>query len=115
METLALSIERFRRDIHVKFFFSGSDKSWDPKQLFIRSDWEPDSDDLPIEFRARVSHFLRRLQTKFRTRRGPSNLFPYQWLLLQTLHQNEAIIVVPTDKNLGPAIMERAQYIRRIH
>jgi hypothetical protein len=114
-ETLSLSLECFRQDIHVKFVFSGSDEPWDPKQLFLQSDWEPDSDDLPAEFRARVSYFLRCLRIQFRNRRGQSNVFPYQWILLQTLRQNEAFIVVPTNKKLGPAIMERAQYIRRIH
>jgi hypothetical protein len=31
------------------------------------------------------------------------------------LRQNKAFIVVPTDKNLGTTIIERAQYIRLIH
>jgi hypothetical protein len=56
--TIDESIARFRRDINVKFFFSGSQDDWDPKQLFIRSKWEPDRDDLPADFRSRVSFFL---------------------------------------------------------
>jgi hypothetical protein len=63
--TIDESIARFRRDINVKFSFSGSQDDWDPKQLFIRSKWEPDRDDLPADFCSRVSYFLRRLQQSF--------------------------------------------------
>ena len=54
------------------------------------------------------------MKQHFRTRRGPSNLLRYQRMLLRTFRKHQEFIVVPTDKNLGPTIMERAQYIRRI-
>jgi hypothetical protein len=57
-KTIDESIARFPRDIYVKFFFSGSADDWDPKQLFIRSEWELDHDDLPADFRSRVSFFI---------------------------------------------------------
>jgi hypothetical protein len=78
--------------------------------------WEADRDDLPDEFRARVSYFLRRMKTIFyQCRIGPSNLLPYQKYLLRILCQSEWWIVVPTDKNLGPAIMDRTKYIFLIY
>jgi hypothetical protein len=46
---------------------------------------------------------------------GPSNLLPYQKYLLHILCQSEWWIVVPTNKNLGPAIMERTKYIFLIY
>jgi hypothetical protein len=113
--TINESIARFRRDINVKFFFSGSQDDWDPTELFIRSEWEPDRDNLPADFRSRVSYFLRHLQQSFyRRRRGPSNLLPYPQYLLRALRECEDLIVVPYDNNLGPAIMERLQCIHRI-
>jgi hypothetical protein len=49
---------RFRRDIYTQIIFAGSPDKYDPNQLFIRTDWEPPSEAVPIEIHARVSHFL---------------------------------------------------------
>jgi hypothetical protein len=41
---------RFRRDLYTKAIFVGypnPDGEWDPKQLFIRSDWEPPDESIP--------------------------------------------------------------------
>jgi hypothetical protein len=105
---------RFLRDVHTKMFFAHmDDEPWDPKQLFIRSDWEPDPAEIPREFQARVSHFLRELKSKFRTRRVESNLTPLQTRLLQAFKNSDDFIVFPSDKNLGPALLERSEYINR--
>jgi hypothetical protein len=109
------TIERFRRDIHIRMFFADTgDSPWDPKQLFTHSDWTPDLEDLPCEFRARVSCFLNEAKQVFRLRRGCTNLLPYQRYLLHLLRFSEEFIVVPTDKNFGPVILERAIYIARV-
>jgi hypothetical protein len=94
-------------------FFAHMDGTWDPKQLFIRSTWSPDSTEIPRDFQARVSHFLRELIPKFRSRRVESNLTALQTRLLATLKTSDDFIVFPTDKNLGPAILERSEYINR--
>lgn len=105
---------RFRRDIYTQMCFADKDDDWDPNQLFIRSDWEPNPDDIPIEFRARVSHFLRTLATQFRRRKVSSNLPRHHEYLLQSLRDNKEFIVIPSDKNLGPCIIEYISYIRRV-
>jgi hypothetical protein len=109
------SCSRFRRDIHLRMFFAGSANDWDPNQLFIKSDWAPDPDDIPIEFRSRVLHFLKCVKSAYHFKRGPSNLLPYQQYLLYTLRHSQDFIVLPTDKNLGPALLERETYIRRAY
>jgi hypothetical protein len=96
-------------------FFAGSANDWDPNQLFIKSDWAPDPDDIPIEFRSRVSHFLKCVKSAYRFKCGPSNLLPYQQYLLYTLRHSQDFNVLPTDKNLGPALLERETYIRRAY
>jgi hypothetical protein len=42
-----------------------------------------------------------------------TNLTPYQTKLLEGLRDSDDFIVLPTDKNLGPAILERAVYTKR--
>jgi len=43
-----------------------------------------------------------------------SNLTPLQSNTLRKLRNNEMIIVKPTDKNLGPAIMDKEDYISKV-
>jgi hypothetical protein len=109
------TINRFRKDIHTKIFFADTDNdNWtNSKRLFIRSDWAPDSALIPVELRARVSHFLRQIQNRFNQRRVRTNLTPYQRKLLANLRDSDDFIVLPTDKNLGPAIIERSEYTKR--
>jgi hypothetical protein len=105
--------ERFRRDVYTKMFFAHMDEPWDPKQLFIRSKWKPDPVLIPPEFKARVSQFLRELKPKFISRRVTPNLTRLQAKLLHNLKDSPDFIIFPTDKNLGPAILERSECINR--
>jgi hypothetical protein len=48
--------------------------------------------------------------------RGTGNLLPaYQQYLLRALRHSNMFIVVPTDKNFGPAVLEMTTYIRRAY
>lgn len=108
------SFDRFRQDIYTQMFFADSpNNDYDPKQLFVRSDWKPNPSDIPLEFRARVSHFLRNLAASFQRRRCPRNLSPIQTKLLRQLQTSDEFIVLPSDKNLGTVILERSIYIKR--
>mmetsp|Transcript_1627 Transcript_1627/g.3754 ORF Transcript_1627/g.3754 Transcript_1627/m.3754 type:complete len:636 (-) Transcript_1627:2757-4664(-) len=109
--------DRFRRDMHTKFFFADEyTDEYNPKSLFIRSQWQPDTNHVPIEFRARVSHFLRRLKPLMsQNRRTPANLSLTQRAALRYLRTSNNHIVLPTDKNLGLAILEREMYIQRCY
>jgi hypothetical protein len=105
---------RFRTDMHTRMFFAGY-PPLPPTKLFLRStSWSgPDSARIPREFRSRVSHFVVTAQQLFQRRRGPTNLLPRQAAALATTKARLDLIVWKTDKNLGPAIIERSVYIRR--
>jgi hypothetical protein len=106
--------DRFMRDIYTQMFFAGSPDEYDPTQLFIRSDWEPDRNAIPVEFRSRVAYFLKQLKSQFVPRRVTPNLTPYQQKLLHDLRKSKDFIIFPSDKNLGPCILERQEYIQRV-
>jgi hypothetical protein len=108
-------VKRFKRDIYTKMFFAHIESEWKANQLFVRSSWEPNAPDLPPEFRARVTFFIRLLRAQFTQRRVTPNLTPYQGRLLRLLKASDEFIVFPSDKNLGPVILERTEYIRRAH
>jgi hypothetical protein len=94
-------------------FAHKNDKDYNPNQLFLHLDWEPNSNTVPIELRARVSYFLKCLCAQYRRRQVTSNLTPFQkHLLAQFLDSNE-YQVFPLDKNLGPCVNERTEYINR--
>ena len=112
------SLARFRRDYHTRIYFSGSPSDFTAGQLFIRSTWEPKQTDISPEHQSRELLFRKSVLTLFNDghyrRRVPSNLTPYQSHLLRTFRNNTDFIVFPTDKNLGPAILERSIYVRRV-
>ena len=43
---------------------------------------------------------------------GKTNLLSYQTRALQSLQQQQDSLICPCDKNLGPAIIERDDYIK---
>jgi hypothetical protein len=105
------SLERFRRDIYLRVFFAGSD-DLTPTKLFVRSDWEPPPEAIPAELRVRIKIFQKAIKRLFRVKRCASNLIPHQRQVLTSLRESSTLLVVRTDKNLGPAVIDRSAYIR---
>ena len=105
------SLARFSRDTSTKFFWAGS-PPLAATDLFIRSEWEPDPDDIPAEFRARLSAFTRALKPMFRRQRSRRNLLPTQLTAMASLRQDDKLLIFKTDKNLGPTILEQSNYIK---
>lgn len=115
---------RFERDLFTKMYFTDKRRSGEeeepPPQLFLRSNFTPPRDEILTELRARTNRFLSKLKGAFATarhrtppRRRYTNLSPFQSHLLDTFSSSTEFIVFPSDKNLGPAILERDEYIRR--
>jgi hypothetical protein len=111
--TIKESSERFRRDFLTKIHFAGDPSDWTENQLFIRSDWKPLDYTIPLELRARTTDFIRQIKATFKRRKVASNLTPLQSLLADKLQHSEDFIVLPSDKNLGPCILERTVYTKR--
>ena len=103
---------RLRKDIYTKYIYAGAtNNNYDPK-LHVPSTWEPDSNKVDRELRARVEYFLRELKKLFKAKRSPPNLLRYQRNHLKELKHSEELIIIKTDKNLGPALIERGRYCR---
>ena len=66
----------------------------------------------PIALEERLSRFSAALNKLFKTRKGKTNLLPHQHRALQTLQQQQMFLIVPCDNNLGPAIIERHDYLK---
>lgn len=112
-------LARFHIDFLTKVAFCHKrfdpNNQWTPGQLYLRSpDWTgPDRQHIPNEVHTRVSEFMKALRPMFRKRRVRRNLTPIQERLLDSFTNNPDFLVVPSDKNLGPVLLERATYVRR--
>jgi hypothetical protein len=104
---------RFIKDLFTRCYFLGTPSRLPPK-LFIRSDWIPSRSDIPIEYRIRIDTFLDNLKRLCPSKKNcSSNLLPLQRTTLSHLRQNHNLVIFPSDKNLGPAIIDRQTYIKR--
>ena len=108
--------KRFVRDVYIKDVFADrTDTTPFNPRLYVRSTWEPRQEDVaPITVR-RTSQFLSSTIPLFKKRRGRSNLLPHQKYLLCHLQNQHELMVIQCDKNLGPALIERQQYIRLVY
>jgi len=79
--------------------------------LYARSNSKAPEHLVASELKNRIDKFSTDLRRIFRTRRSPSNLLPHQRACLRELRTNPELIICKTDKNLGPAIMDRKRYI----
>ena len=86
--------------------------SYDPK-LYVHSTWTPPHWTIPpIALEERLPRISTALNKLFKTRKGKTNLLPHQHLALRMLQQQQTFLIVPCDKNLGPAIIERHDYLK---
>jgi hypothetical protein len=106
------ALDRLQRDLYLKVYFAGQ-QELTPTKLFVRSDWQPPMNAIPSELKARMKLFRRKITTLFRPVRSPANLIPHQQYLLDKLQSSEDTLVVRTDKNLGPALVDRKTYIHK--
>ena len=110
------TMPNFQRAIHLRFHFAGSantsDEPYDPK-MYVRSNWTPPHwTKPPVVLDKRLENFLSKLDKLLKIRTGKPNLLPYQTRALQKLQQHHDFLICPCDKNLGPAIIERDNYIK---
>ena len=116
---LQTTMARLRKEIRLKHFWSKRPTAeptdeYNPK-LYIKSLWDPPPASEPLE--TAMTAFESELQTQIQLNQQKSqrqhNLYPSHRRLLTLLKQNPDFIVLPTDKNLGPAILERDIYKQR--
>ena len=106
---IVTATERFRQDLYTKIFLAHT-RSEIPR-LFIRSDWTPPIRMVNYNLQLRVNNFIKQATNLFIKKATKSNMLPYQRRILADFRNNKTHIVFNADKNLGPCIIERAQYI----
>lgn len=111
-------LPRFSRDLEIKTYMADkiddeSTNEFNPR-LYVRSTWKPPQHlfPFPTELSNRLATFKSELHRLVRPRQCPSNLLPHQRKALKYLQKQEDFLVVQCDKNLGPAIIERQEYIQ---
>jgi len=110
----AQTFPRLRRALELSFFFAGGANApgdYNPK-MYISTDWTPPPWTVSNELGPRFEDFQKQLKKFFKPRKARSNLLPVQQEALSDLTSQTEFLVVPTDKNLGPSIIEREEYIR---
>jgi len=105
----AIDAQRFRKDFFTKIYFAHMQD--EPPALFLRSKWEPPPEQIPADARMATTNFLSSLHDKFRSRKVGLNLTRHQQAAYKFLRQHRDILVIKTDKNLGPAIINRSTYV----
>lgn len=89
--------------------------SYNPK-VYIKTDWNPPKADEHIE--KSLDDFEKGLIEKSILKNisweQHLNITEHQYDLLNLLGKHDYFIIVESDKNLGPVIMERAKYIRMV-
>jgi len=109
-EILSSTIARFRRDLYNRFAYAGEESHYD-SMLYARSNRAAPEHLVASELKNRINNFSSALHRLFRKKQSASNLLPHQRACLRSLRTNPELIVCKTDKNLGPAIMDRKRYI----
>jgi len=84
---------------------------YDPKLYVPKTDWIPECEDDKIErafekFQKSLLHAMLPLTKHF-------NLTKQQRYVLSELKKRDDLVIFPTDKNLGPYIISRVDYIKQ--
>lgn len=112
------TITRLRKDVQRKIFFRYQEKDsqdeYIPK-LHIPSSWEVDIFHQNQQANELINLFKTAIETARRNkpRRRRNNLTTFQQKTLAFLKDNPEFVVFMCDKNFGPAVIERWQYIER--
>jgi hypothetical protein len=108
------TFSRFARDVRIKYTYRGvPDTEFDPKLYVKNVLWQPERASDTIEQELRDFEAAVRALTSANRPRQRSNLNPRQLEILLELQNDKRFIIGATDKNLGPFIIERDEYIKR--
>ena len=125
-QNLEASVLRLRRDLRIHFFQQQQLEDLGPRapdptnpdyipKLYIKSEWNPH----PAPFHAELAleNFNRTLLNTINNTipwNRRHNLTPTQRHVLSELTKRTDLITLPSDKNLGPCILERNKYIESV-
>ena len=64
--------------------------------------------------KTRLENFFTHMKTTFHKRHVNPNLLMFQRQILNDLRDSKDLLIVMTDKNLGPAVIERDVYTKHV-
>ena len=110
------SMPKFTRAILLRFHFAGTnatqDDTYDPK-IYVRSNWTPPHSTLPpVVLKERLDKFSTTLCKLFKKRMGKQIFHPVRHVPYNSFNDNKISSSAHATKNLGPAIIERDDYIK---
>jgi len=116
------TVLRLARSIRINYYLNENgimDDSAYEKQIYVKnSNWHPLQAPWLVE--EKITDFEKALKQKHQDLINKNqkiiitNLTPLQAKAMRLLKNNQNIIIKPTDKNLGPAVMDTSQYIHQI-
>ena len=112
--TINTTLSRHQQDLWIKNFYNNQtldNTNYNPK-LHVKSKWTPPEFAIAPELKRRFATFRPAYKKLMRVHKGKSNLLPHHRRALQFLQQSKELIVVPCDKNLGPACINIQHYIK---
>jgi hypothetical protein len=86
------------------------DPDYNPK-MYIKSEWTPRSFQIPYEIQTRLNEFKQPLKKLVKQQKAAVNLLRHQKRALNQLRNQAYCLIVQCNKNLGPAVIERLEYI----
>ena len=101
-------MECFERDLHIFSVFAGSEDLiplTNPK-IYVRSKWKPPAWDISLTLKRHLWAFCKALEPKFRFRPVCHNILPYQLRTIGLIKSEPKLMVVQTEKGLGPGAIE---------
>jgi hypothetical protein len=106
-------LPRSDHDLKVKILMQNhdEDESYNPN-LYVKSDWIPPNFMLPRCIPGRLQTFRHAIQRAAKTKKSPSNILRHQRHALDALQNQIDFLIVQCDKNLGPSVMERVEYVQ---
>jgi hypothetical protein len=103
----------FDRDLKAKIVMKNhdEDESYSPN-LYVKSDWIPPNFMLTRCIPGRLQAFRHAIQRAAKTKKIPSNLLRHQRHALYALRNQIDFLIVQCDKNFGPSVIERVEYVQ---
>ena len=112
LKQLQQSFHDFARSVRIHHFFRNNNSSSNNynKKLYVpNKTWKPPNASENIENTLlKIQQNINNIQQPKRTN---NNLTQQQRQLIHLLKQNQNLMVIPTDKNLGPALLTHQQYL----
>jgi hypothetical protein len=117
---LTSTMFQFERALRILCFFADQGDTdedevdqYNPR-MYIPSNWYPPQHTFPRIVQQRLDLFMSRILRLYKCRRSHNNLLPYQRRALRWLRTQDDFVIASCDKNLGPCILEKTQYISRV-